>query len=57
LIQQGTTQHQVVLTGTLQTLPELVSRSQVKAPTLAIIGNVVRLHEKLAWFRTEAKRG
>jgi uroporphyrin-III C-methyltransferase/precorrin-2 dehydrogenase/sirohydrochlorin ferrochelatase len=55
LIQQGTTQHQVVLTGTLQNLPDLVSRSEVKAPTLAIIGNVVRLREKLAWFRTETK--
>lgn len=53
LIQQGTTRHQVVLTGTLQSLPELVRESQVKAPTLAIIGEVVRLHEKLAWFRTE----
>jgi uroporphyrin-III C-methyltransferase/precorrin-2 dehydrogenase/sirohydrochlorin ferrochelatase len=51
LVQQGTTQHQAVLTGTLQTLPELVSRSGVKAPTLLIIGKVVMLREKLDWFR------
>ncbi|WP_133718986.1 siroheme synthase CysG [Methylocaldum gracile] len=51
LIQQGTTQHQSVFTGTLKTLPEIVSRSGVKAPTLLIIGSVVRLREKLAWFR------
>jgi uroporphyrin-III C-methyltransferase/precorrin-2 dehydrogenase/sirohydrochlorin ferrochelatase len=57
LIQQGTTRHQVVLTGTLQSLPELVRESEVKAPTLAIIGEVVRLHEKLAWFRTETEPG
>jgi uroporphyrin-III C-methyltransferase/precorrin-2 dehydrogenase/sirohydrochlorin ferrochelatase len=51
LIQQGTTQHQSVFTGTLKTLPEIVSRSGVKAPTLLIIGSVVKLREKLAWFR------
>jgi uroporphyrin-III C-methyltransferase/precorrin-2 dehydrogenase/sirohydrochlorin ferrochelatase len=51
LVQQGTTQHQLVLTGTLKTLPEIVSRSDIKAPTLLIIGSVVKLREKLAWFR------
>jgi len=50
LVQQGTTRHQSVLTGTLKTLPEIVSRSDVKAPTLLIIGSVVKLREKLAWF-------
>ena len=50
LIQQGTTQAQRVFTGTLASLPELVARTPIKAPTLAIIGEVVRLHDKLAWF-------
>jgi len=53
LVQQGTTQHQLVLTGTLKSLPEIVSRSDVKAPTLLIIGSVVKLREKLAWFRPD----
>jgi uroporphyrin-III C-methyltransferase/precorrin-2 dehydrogenase/sirohydrochlorin ferrochelatase len=52
LIQQGTTRHQLVLTGTLSTLPAIVSSREVKAPTLVIVGEVVKLHEKLAWFRT-----
>jgi len=50
LIQQGTTRHQKVLTGTLTDLPGLVASAEVKAPTLVIVGEVVKLHEKLAWF-------
>lgn len=50
LIQQGTTRQQKVLAGTLSSLPEIVLRSETKAPTLLIIGNVVKLREKLAWF-------
>ncbi|WP_084307399.1 siroheme synthase CysG [Phytopseudomonas flavescens] len=50
LVQQGTTEHQRVFTGTLANLPDLVARHEVHAPTLVIIGEVVQLREKLAWF-------
>lgn len=50
LIQQGTTQNQRVVTGVLSTLPDLVKSSNIVAPTLVIIGTVVKLHKKLAWF-------
>ncbi|NRH29645.1 siroheme synthase CysG [Pseudomonas sp. MS19] len=50
LIQQGTTQTQRVFTGTLADLPALVAEHEVHAPTLVIIGEVVQLREKLAWF-------
>lgn len=50
LIQQGTTQNQRVLTGTLQTLPAIVQQADVAPPTLVIVGEVVKLHKKLAWF-------
>ena len=50
LIQQGTTRHQRVLTGTLADLPDKVAQANVKAPTLVIIGEVVKLHQKLSWF-------
>jgi uroporphyrin-III C-methyltransferase/precorrin-2 dehydrogenase/sirohydrochlorin ferrochelatase len=54
LIQQGTTPQQRVLTGNLETLPEIVHRSGVTAPTLIIVGEVVRLREQLKWFEPAA---
>ncbi|MBD9483862.1 uroporphyrinogen-III C-methyltransferase [Pseudomonas sp. PDM14] len=50
LVQQGTTQSQRVFTGTLGDLPQLVAEHEVHAPTLVIVGEVVQLREKLAWF-------
>ncbi|MEO5572918.1 MAG: siroheme synthase CysG [Gammaproteobacteria bacterium] len=50
LIQQGTTRQQRVLIGTLETLPEIIKNTEVHAPTLIIVGEVVKLHGKLAWF-------
>jgi uroporphyrin-III C-methyltransferase/precorrin-2 dehydrogenase/sirohydrochlorin ferrochelatase len=50
LVQQGTTQNQRVFTGTLADLPQLVAEHEVHAPTLVIVGEVVTLREKLAWF-------
>ncbi len=52
LIQQGTTPHQRVIIGTLETLPGIVAATEVHAPTLLIVGEVVRLRDKLAWFET-----
>lgn len=51
LIQQGTTVNQQVISGTLATLAEIVAAREVHAPTLLIVGDVVSLHEKLAWFK------
>jgi uroporphyrin-III C-methyltransferase/precorrin-2 dehydrogenase/sirohydrochlorin ferrochelatase len=50
LVEQGTTAQQRVFIGTLRTLPDIVSTATVHAPTLIIVGEVVRLHQKLAWF-------
>ncbi|MBB3046393.1 uroporphyrin-III C-methyltransferase/precorrin-2 dehydrogenase/sirohydrochlorin ferrochelatase [Litorivivens lipolytica] len=50
LVQQGTTPNHKVLVGTLATMPELVAREEVAAPTLIIVGEVVKLREQLAWF-------
>lgn len=51
LIQQGTTRHQRVITGTLSDMPEKVDNADIKPPTLIIVGTVVRLREQLEWFR------
>lgn len=50
IVQQGTTQNQRVFTGTLATLPSIAEREKPQAPTLIIVGGVVALREKLAWF-------
>ena len=50
IVQQGTTQNQRVVSGTLATLPGIVQAEQLQAPTLIIVGGVVTLREKLAWF-------
>jgi uroporphyrin-III C-methyltransferase/precorrin-2 dehydrogenase/sirohydrochlorin ferrochelatase len=55
LIQQGTTPQQRVFTGTLATLPELVRAEDIKPPSLVIVGEVVKLHAKLAWFAPAAQ--
>ncbi|MEE4146253.1 MAG: siroheme synthase CysG [Halieaceae bacterium] len=50
LIERATTPDQRVITGTLATMVDIVQREQARAPTLIIVGNVVRLHQRLAWF-------
>lgn len=55
LIQQGTTPQQRVLTGNLSTLAGIVNKGNVKAPTLIIVGEVVRLRDQLKWFEPETK--
>ncbi len=50
IVQQGTTANQRTVTGTLTTLPELAVSAGLKAPTLIVVGEVVRLKDKLAWF-------
>lgn len=56
LVQQGTTVNQRVFTGTLANLAERVASEQVQAPTLVIVGEVVQLREKLAWFEGAQNR-
>jgi len=50
LVQQGTMPQQRVLAGTLASLPALVRESGARAPTLIIVGEVVKLRERLKWF-------
>ncbi len=53
LVQQGTTPNQRVFTSTLQALPALVKKEDIKPPTLIIVGTVVNLHDQLKWFLPE----
>jgi len=51
LINKGTTKNQQVITGTLSELSTL--GGGLEGPTLMIIGEVVALSSKLAWFHPE----
>jgi len=53
IVQQGTTHAQRVLIGSLSSLPSLAASAKLTPPTLIIIGEVVNLHKKLAWFEPE----
>lgn len=50
VVQNGTTRRQRVLTADLATLAEKVAAAGITSPALIIVGTVVRLQEKLAWF-------
>ncbi|MDD5471675.1 MAG: uroporphyrinogen-III C-methyltransferase, partial [Sideroxydans sp.] len=54
IVQHGTQPTQRVFTGTLTTLPAIAEREKPVAPTLIIVGGVVTLREKLAWFHPES---
>lgn len=49
LISKGTTPDQKVVVGTLADIASKVSEHQIQAPTLTIIGEVVKLREQLQW--------
>ena len=50
VIQQGTTQTQKVVVGNLDRIAELAVKREIQAPTIIIIGEVVKLQESLSWF-------
>ncbi|MGB0466504.1 MAG: siroheme synthase CysG [Pontibacterium sp.] len=50
IVSRGTSADQKVLIGTLADLAEKQQIAQLPAPALIIIGEVVNLHQDLAWF-------
>ncbi|MHB0774436.1 uroporphyrinogen-III C-methyltransferase [Halomonas sp. WWR20] len=50
LVEQGSTARQRIHVGSLAALPPGLERDSVKPPTLVIVGHVVTLHHRLAWF-------
>ena len=49
-VRWGTRPDQEVIEGTLATLPGLIHERALKPPATIIVGEVVRLREKLSWF-------
>jgi uroporphyrin-III C-methyltransferase/precorrin-2 dehydrogenase/sirohydrochlorin ferrochelatase len=54
VIGRGTRQDQQVLTGTLEELEALAQRAPT--PALLVVGEVVHLHQQLAWFQHSAQQ-
>lgn len=53
VVEQGTTVKQRVVTGTLKTIAGAAKQAGMASPALVIVGKVVALREKLAWFEGE----
>ena len=49
-VRWGTRPDQQTLTGTLATLPAIVEEQGMKPPATIVVGEVVRLREKLNWY-------
>lgn len=50
LVHWGTTAEQYTITGTLLTIVEIAKESEIKNPSMIIVGEVVKLREKIQWF-------
>lgn len=50
LVRWGTTTRQQTVTGTLDTIVDVVKQAGIKSPAIIIIGHVVSLRDELAWF-------
>lgn len=57
VIEQGTTGYQRTVTGTLETIVGLVNKNQITNPAMIVIGDVVKLSERLSWFPEKIKEG
>jgi uroporphyrinogen III methyltransferase/synthase len=56
-IQWATTGRQRTITGCLRDIAEVVKKTNFQAPAVAVIGEVVKMREKLKWFETRPLYG
>lgn len=57
LVQQATTPRQKEFVGTLGSMIKLIEKEEIKAPTLIVVGEVVKLHKKFSWFEPQEYYG
>lgn len=57
IIKNGTFTKQKTFTGTLETIVNIVKENDVKPPAVIVIGEVVKLREKMKWFENKALFG
>ena len=53
IVHEGTKPSQRVLTATLDTIVDEVARTEIGAPAIVVIGDVVREREHIRWFDTQ----
>jgi uroporphyrin-III C-methyltransferase len=53
LIHWGTLSDQKTVVGTLETIEACVKEANISNPSMIVIGEVVRLHDKLNWYEEE----
>lgn len=52
VVQDGGLPGQVVVTGRVDNIGQRVEQARLRSPALVLIGDVVRLRDNLAWFKT-----
>lgn len=57
VVQWGTTERQRSVEGTLATIARVVADHHIRPPTVAVIGEVVKLRSKLNWFERRSLFG
>ncbi len=55
VVSDGTTPSQRVVAGTLATIAALTRAAGLEPPSVLIVGEIVRLHESLRWFKPRGK--
>jgi len=51
VISWGTTEQQLTVIGTLETIQEIVTGSDITNPAIILVGEVVAIREKIKWFQ------
>jgi siroheme synthase len=55
VVRWGTYEGQQTVTGTLSNIAEVAERSGMRSPAVIVVGEVVRLRDKIAWFESVAQ--
>jgi len=57
LVRWGTTSRQITITGTLDTIAERVKTAGFKPPAIIVVGQVVKLRDRMKWFENRPLMG
>lgn len=54
IVENGTLASQRVITGELRDLPRAAAEADARSPAIIVVGEVVRLRERIAWFEDQS---